>query len=47
MILPLRVLGKRVGEADVVGLGQRADLLADVLLQFLAQLFGRFSPREA
>ena len=31
MILPLRVLGRAVGEADVVGLGQGADFLADVV----------------
>ena len=31
-------LGQRVGEVDVVGHGQSADLLADVLLQGLAEV---------
>ena len=35
-----------VGEADVVGLGQRADFLADVLLEFLAERFARLARLE-
>ena len=38
MILPLRVFGRSAREEDVVGPGDGADLLRDVLLQVVAQL---------
>ena len=36
--------GQRVGEADVVGSGERADFLGDPLAQFFFQFAGGLSP---
>ena len=44
MIFPLRVLGKRIGEADIVGLGQRADFFRHPLAQFFFQFAGGLRP---
>jgi hypothetical protein len=37
MIFPLRVLGRASGEADLIGLGEAADLLGDDVGEFLLE----------
>ena len=47
MIFPLRVFGKRFGKTDFIRLGNRADVLADVLAQFRLQLATAFNARSS